>query len=272
MNTTKKAWIIALLLVLTIAVNTLGAIGIINGLSQKEVSDMYPTLITPSPFTFSIWSVIYALLIVSVIMMIIKQKDSYYESAINEIFTLFWISCLLNIAWIIVFSYLLIEVSALLILLFAITLAMICTKLLKIHQHKRWLLPVSFGLYAGWLIIASVVNIASMLVKLQWNGFGIPAETWGVIVLIAAIILVALVIIKIRNAVLTLPIAWAFFGIFQNLKSPNGYNGAYGLLQTIAIIGAIILVILAVIQFIINRYAVLPAGEKVMEPQGDSKQ
>lgn len=263
MKTAKKAWINAILLAVTLVVNALGALGIFNGTSQGEVAKMYPTLITPSPFTFSIWSVIYALLIISVIVMIIKQNDPYYESAINEISTLFWISCLLNCAWIIVFSYLLIEVSVLLIFSLAITLAIICTKLLEIHQHKRWLLPVSFGLYAGWLLIATVVNIATMLVKWEWNGFGLSAQTWAVIVLIASILLAAFVIIKIRNAVFPLPIAWAYFGIFLNLKSPNGYNGEYGLLQNIAIIGAIILVIFAVIQFIINRYAVLPENEKV---------
>ncbi|MGV8983291.1 substrate-binding domain-containing protein [Clostridium sp.] len=54
------------------------------------ISDMYPTLITPSPSTFSIWGVIYTLLIISIVVMIIKNNNSYYERAINEISFLFW--------------------------------------------------------------------------------------------------------------------------------------------------------------------------------------
>lgn len=56
METSKKAWINGLFLAVTLIINTLGALGLINGLSQKEISDMFVTLITPSPSTFSIWS------------------------------------------------------------------------------------------------------------------------------------------------------------------------------------------------------------------------
>jgi TctA family transporter len=99
MSSRKNAWVNALFLMVTLGINTLGALGIINGLSQKEVSDMFPTLITPSPSTFSIWSVIYSLLIASVLVMIIKKKDSYYHQAINRLPVLFPLSCIFNIAW-----------------------------------------------------------------------------------------------------------------------------------------------------------------------------
>ena len=75
MKTKHKAWLNLLLYLLTIGVNTMGAFGVINGLSQKEVSDAYPTLITPSPSTFSIWGVIYVLLLISLIFMIVKERD-----------------------------------------------------------------------------------------------------------------------------------------------------------------------------------------------------
>ena len=85
MNTTKKAWINAIFLIVTLAINTLGAIGLINGLTQKEISDRYVTAITPSPSTFSIWSVIYSLLIISIIVLIVKKKDPYYERALDQL-------------------------------------------------------------------------------------------------------------------------------------------------------------------------------------------
>ena len=110
MDRTKKAWINGLFFVITLAVNTLGAIGLINGLSQKEISDKYVTLITPSPSTFSIWSIIYTLLIISVIVMIMKKDDPYYQKAIDQITVLFRISCILNIAWIVTFSFVQIDV------------------------------------------------------------------------------------------------------------------------------------------------------------------
>lgn len=258
METAKKAWINALFLAVTIAVNILGALGYINGLSQKEISDMFVTLITPSPSTFSIWSVIYSLLIISVIMMIVKKYDPYYKSAVTQITALFRVSCILNMAWIIAFSYVQIELSVLLIFAFVITLSLICKELLKINDGEHWLLPLTFGIYTGWLFIATVVNTASMLVKLQWKGFGIADDIWAIIILIFAILLVVMVLSKIHNAVFPLPIAWAYFGIYQFLKAPEGFKGEFGLLQTIALAGMVVLVALATIQFYRNRLSVIP--------------
>ena len=258
MEKTKKAWINGLFLAVTLVINTLGALGFINGLSQKEISDMFVTLITPSPSTFSIWSVIYSLLIISIIVMIVKKDDSYYKSAINQISTLFWVSCILNIAWIVAFSYVQIELSVLFVFGFLITLSLICQKLLKIQDRKRWLLPLSFGIYTGWLFIATVVNIAAMLVKIRWNGFGIAAEVWAIIILIIAILLVIAVLLKIHNAAFPLPIAWAYFGIYQFLNAPEGFKGEFGLLQNIALAGMVVLVVLAGIQFYRNKLSIIP--------------
>ena len=258
METSKKAWINLLFLAATLVINTLGAIGYINGLTQKEISDMFVTLITPSPATFSIWSVIYSLLIISVIMMIVKKDDGYYKNAVDQISTLFIMSCILNMIWIIAFSYVMIELSVLFIFGFVITLALICQKLLQVNDGKHWLMPLSFGLYAGWLFIATVVNTAAMLVKLNWNGFGLADDIWAIIILIIAILLIIVVTMKIRNAAFPLPVAWAFFGIYRFLSSPEGFKGEFGLLQNIALAGAVVLVILAAIQFYRNRMSLLP--------------
>jgi len=262
MDRTKKAWINGLFLIVTLVINTLGAVGLINGLTQKQISDMYVTLITPSPATFSIWSVIYSLLLISMIVMIVKKDDLYYQKAIDHISNLFRISCILNIVWIISFSFVLVEISSLFILGFVVTLALIGIKLLEIREGKRWLLPLSFGLYSGWLFIATVVNIAAALTKLGWNGFGLSQETWGSIMLIIAIVLLIGVLLKIRNAAFPLPVAWAYFGIYQFLKSPTGFKGEFATLQIISLLGMIVLIIVAVVQFYRNHFSILPESTK----------
>lgn len=261
MERIKKAWINGLFFVVTLAVNTLGAIGVINGLSQKQISDMYLTLITPSPATFSIWSVIYTLLLISLIVMIVRKNDSYYDRAVDQISSLFRISCVLNIAWIVSFSYVLVELSLLFILGFVITLTLICQKLLTIQDKKRWLLPLTFGLYTGWLVIATVVNTAAALVKLKWNGFGLANDVWGIIILIVAVFLVIFVLSKIRNAAFPLPVAWAYFGIYQFLKAPEGFKGEFGLLQSVALAGMAVLIVVAAIQLYRNHFSLLPVSD-----------
>lgn len=263
MNSVKKAWVSAIFLAVTLVINTLGAVGLINGLSQKEISDMYPTLITPSPSTFSIWGVIYSLLIIAVIVMIVKNKVPYFQSSIDQISVLFWISCLFNIAWIVAFSFVLVELSVIFIFGLVITLSFICMKLVKIQEGRRWLLSLTFGLYTGWLFIATVVNIAAALVKQGWDGFGLPESTWAGTILVIAVALVIGVLLKNRNAAFPLPVAWAYFGIYEYLRAPVGYRvGEFGVLQIIALAGMVALIGAAAIQLYRNRFAVLPAPKK----------
>ncbi|MBS3811013.1 MAG: tryptophan-rich sensory protein [Halanaerobiales bacterium] len=257
MKREKKSWINLILLGITLIINGMGAFGLINGLSQKEVSDMNPTLITPSPSTFSIWSVIYTFLIISIVVMIVKKKDSYYKNAVDEISFLFWLSCALNIVWIISFSYNLIGLSLVFIFSFLIIMVLIVKRIGKIQTEKRWLLPIAFGLYSGWLFIATVVNIAAWLVKIGWGRFGIAAETWGSIILFIAVGLTLKVVLDIKNAIFPIPIAWAYFGIYSYLLSPEGYQGKYVFLQNTALIGIVLLVTISADQFYKNQFNIM---------------
>lgn len=257
-NITKKAWINAAFFIITLLVNGLGGSGLINGISQKEISDRYITLITPSPSTFSIWGIIFTLLFISMVVMILKRKDAYYQKAIDEINIYFRISCILNIVWMFAFSYLYIELSTFFIFGFLIMLTLICEKLREIHERKRFLLPLTFGLYTGWLFIATVVNIAASLVKLEWNGFGIPSEIWAAMILAIGVILVFVVLKSTKNVVLPLPVAWAYFGIYKFLNAPEGFQGQFGFLQTISIIGMIFLIGMAAMQLYKNNFGLFP--------------
>ena len=262
MDFKSKSWINAILLLVTLVVNAAGAFGLINNLSQKEVSDMYPTLITPSPSTFSIWSVIYTFLIISIVVMIIKNKDEYYALAVEKISLLFWISCGLNVVWIVSFSYNLIGLSTIFIFAFLIIMVLITKEIGKIQSQKRWLLPITFGLYTGWLFIATVVNISAWLVKVQWGGFGISDEIWSVIILLVAVVLTVGVLIDTKNAIFPMPIAWAYFGIYNALVASN--SGA-SLLKVVSIIGIVLLVGAAAIQFYKNKYQVMPVSTFVAQ-------
>lgn len=252
----KKVGINALFLTLTLIVNALGGFGFINDTTQSDVSNEYFTLITPSSTTFSIWSLIYGLLIVSLLVMYFKRDEEYYQQVINKITPFFILSCILNMTWIVLFSFVLVELSTLFILGYAIVLALICQQLMRIHENNRWLLPLTFGLYTGWLMIATVVNIATSLVKIEWNGFGISDNIWAIIILIVSVGLVIGVSLSVKNAALPLSVAWAYFGIYQKLA--NEYANDYSFLKLVAIIGVVVLIGYAGIQFYKNKYQVLP--------------
>ena len=249
MKTNTKAWINLGMLILTLGVNFLGGTGRINNLSQGEVSDMYNTLITPAGFTFSIWSVIYGLLLISLIVMVIKHDKSYYQDAIESITLLLWMSFIANMIWIVLFSYLQIGLSTVFIFIYLFSLVFILKKLKNLNTHREWLLPLTFGLNTGWLFIASVVNVSAFLVKIEWTGFGIEESTWAVIMMLIATLLTTFVVLQLRNAAFPLPIAWAFFGIYQAM----GSKGIEGTPQLVALICLGLLVCLSVFIFIKNN-------------------
>ena len=256
MDTKIKIGLNAIFFILTLVVNTLGGLGIINDMSQSDVSDKYFTLITPAGFTFSIWSVIYGLIAASLVVLYLRRETSYYQRALDKITPLFILTSVLNIAWIVLFSYELVELSTLFIFAYTIVLALICKQLLAINDRKHFLLPLTFGLNTGWLMIATVVNVASSLVKLEWNGFGLSDDLWGMIILIVAILIVVFVTTQTHNAAIPLPIAWAYFGIHKSLATEH--PGDYGILQLIAIIGLVVLIGVAAIQLYKNEYFILP--------------
>ncbi|MGB4985191.1 MAG: TspO/MBR family protein [Erysipelotrichaceae bacterium] len=238
-----------LFLVLTLVVNGLGAMGFINGYSQKMVSDLYGTLITPAAFTFSIWSVIYLLLFIYVIVVIVKGKDSYYGD--SKVAGLFVLSCVLNMAWIVAFAYLQMAVSAIIILMIACVLNLINKRLLAINEGGHWLAPLTFGLYSGWLVIATVVNVSSMLVQMDFNGFGLSYEVWAMIMLGVSVLLVILLQLNNRNVVYAWPVAWAYFGIYSTLKAGS-------MLANIALVGLVVMVLFSFLLLVRNKFKIIP--------------
>ena len=260
MKTKTKAWVNLALFIATLAINALGAFGFINNLSQKEISDKYPTLITPSSGTFSIWGVIYTLLLISLVYMIVKAKDDRTARTIEAGSLPFWVSSIANILWIVTFSYEWIGISTLLILLLVLSLAVLNSRLKAPEGIGQKVNALAFGLYNGWLIVATVVNVAAFLVQVNWDGFGLGADTWALIILVVALLLTALIQLRLRNAVLTLPLAWAYYGIWQQHKMGGLYNGQYPavIASTLVIAGAF--VVIAVIVFILNKRCLLPSG------------
>ena len=82
----------------TVAVNGLaGSTTLLGGKLSAEVSDLYPTLITPAGFTFSIWGIIYTLLLVFVVYQVLPRNRN--QSFLQRISFLFALSGVLNIFW-----------------------------------------------------------------------------------------------------------------------------------------------------------------------------
>lgn len=242
MNSFKLAFSNLIMLFLVFLFNFLTGTGKINDLSQADISAMFPTKITPAGFAFSIWGVIYTLVLISILWMLYKHKESEMQRIIHAVAWWFNLSALANILWTITFSYLKLPLSTLLIGILLISLTMILINLSKIALKLNSILPVAFGLYGGWVMIATVVNIAASLVQANWGGFGLSHVLWANIILIVSLLIVFFVTFRTTNAIVPIPVAWAYFAIYVAEDS------------IIALIGVFILVAMFIYQFYQNKF------------------
>jgi hypothetical protein len=208
----------------TVAVNGLaGSTTVLNGVSSADVSDMYPTLVTPAGFTFAIWGVIYTLLAVFVIYQLLpKNRDKPFIAQVGMFFGL---SSLFNICWLFLWHYN--QISLSLILMFALLLSLILIyRRLDIGRAKtsvteRLCVHLPFSVYLGWISIATIANFSVALTAAEWNGFGVAPETWaGLIICVAVVLTLAMLLLR-KDLAFSLVVVWALFGI---LSKQSGYG------------------------------------------------
>jgi hypothetical protein len=106
------------------------------------------------------------------------------------------------------------------------------------------ILQIPISIYLAWLTVATVANIASALIAVNWNGFGISYEVWGLIMLLVGVGLAIFLYRGFnRDVVLPLVYIYAYVGvIFRYSDQPLILAGAA--------IGAVVLAALSVYHFI----------------------
>lgn len=207
-------FLIAIGFAATVFVNFLATIGKINGISTAAVSDANPTLFTPSGYAFSIWGVIYLLLLVYVLVQLFSAElgkdDSLHKAA-------FWfiVSSAANVGWIFAWQYsqFLISVAVMAVLLFSLTRIMALVAGSEKTMTNLFSLELPFGLYAGWITVAIIPNVAVLLLRLGWDGFGIPWFIWLIAVLLLATLITLKATRDTRNVAYPVAVLWGLTGI-----------------------------------------------------------
>ena len=257
-NTTRgpiKA-LVAVTYLAMVAMNFLANALPLNGRRTGDISDAYPSLFTPAGFTFSIWGVIYLLLGAHVLYQLglfRGSPDTVEQSALlNRVGVLFAISSLANTAWVFAWHYDNIPLSAVLITVILVCLALIVTTLrsANLTGRRRWLIGVPFSVYFGWTTVAVVANMTVLLVSRGWDGFGLADSTWAVIMVLVAMVIGTTTMLRNRDVAYGVVLVWAYFGILIRQTSADGLGGRYP-----AIIAAVIasLVIYVVAELVLLR-------------------
>jgi hypothetical protein len=235
-----------------IAVNALANILPINGYNTGQISAFYPNAFVPAGFTFSIWGVIYLLLLFYTIgFTYYTLKQEQYPKAftlIERINIYFLLTCVFNMSWIIAWHYLQIELSLVIMLLFLFTLIQLFLKSNTIARDltlsQRFILQTPFIVYLGWISVATIANTTALLVAYKWTALSIAPVYWSASMILIALLLAVLMLKKFKAVPFALVVTWALWGI----KASQG--SVYPLIQSITTVSVACLFVMIAITLI----------------------
>ncbi len=234
-------------LIVALTFNALANALPLNGRNTGEISDSIPNLFVPAGITFSVWGVIYLLLIILVIYQlrsVVKQNDS--NPAVDRLGIWFFISSIANATWIITWHWGLLLPSLAIMLLLLASLIIMYTRIRKeFFEHEittgfKAAVSLPISIYLGWITVATIANFTAVLVVFQWGRFGLSESLWTVIIIVVAIAVNLLAIILKGDIWFALVGLWALLGIYLKRTSLESEP-----IQTVIIVSIAGMVILA---------------------------
>jgi translocator protein len=219
----------------------IGQFGLGGRPTNGELSDMYPTLVTPIGFMFSIWGLIFIVQALWVLWQFLVPSQRNSE-AVYKVGWWYAIAVVFQCGWTFAFSW---EVMwASLVCMYGICIALV-TATLRLQTYEKiwkgyllWQFPIS--VHCGWIIAASAVNTNVLPVFYDATAtvqIGVASASLGVLVIVAFAWLAAYPVDLTPPCVLI----WALTGVYLALDDPkDGIVETFSERQTMAIQYAVV--------------------------------
>jgi hypothetical protein len=215
------------------------AVGI-NGNTVGSLSRKYDNLFTPASYAFSIWGIIFLLLIVYVIHQWISQGHQKFQEGYQIRGSWFLLANAMNGLWVIVWLY---EWTAVSVLVMSVMLYALLKELLAVsHTSASWreklFLNLPISIYTGWISVAIIANTSAFLSKLEWSGEPFTETTWTLIMIAIAIAVNLFVLATTKRGGYVLVGAWALFAIHVRQELANPDIGQLAWVGTMILLGS----------------------------------
>ena len=202
-------------LVFVLVMNSVSEAIPLNGQTSAQIANRLPIFFVPANYVFSIWGVIYALLIAFTIYQALpSQRENPYLRKMGYWFAL---TCVANGTWLVLFHYNQFALSMVAMIILLAALIVIYTRIEvgrgAVSNATRWCIQIPFSTYLGWITVATVANAAYVLYDAQWNGFGISGEVWAAIMLVVAAAITLTIVVTRRDIAYSAVLLWALVGI-----------------------------------------------------------
>ncbi|MBU1142135.1 MAG: tryptophan-rich sensory protein [Firmicutes bacterium] len=220
----------------------------INGQNTGEISDQYPNLFQPTGSTFSIWGVIYLLLGAYSVFQIIRigqVETDVIEKTYFNLNILFSMSSIANISWLLFWHHNKIGLSMIAMIILLVSLILISNQVGSLNSLTK----IAFGVYFGWIVVATIANFTIWLVDLGVPSFERPAVLLTVLILIVGIIIGSIVIYLKSDIAFGIVLIWAYIGILIRHLSQSEFNFQYPAIVFTTIFSLVLLLIINGIVF-----------------------
>lgn len=222
-------------------VNVVSNIFPLNGLSIGEISNtLFKNVqIIPANYAFAIWGLIYLGLFGLGIYQVLPNQR--HDSDLRKISYLLVIACFAQSIWVYLFLSRLFSLSVVAMLGILLPLIAIYVRLgigtNPVSRLQKWCVHIPISIYLAWISVATIVNVASALYFVGWNGWGISAEVWTVIMLLVAAALATFIAVQRRDIAYPGVTVWALVAIaIKHWDNPT--------LRIVALVCAVALVLL----------------------------
>ena len=211
-----------------VSVNALANILPIGGINTGAVSDSYPNLFAPAGLTFSIWGVIYVLLLLFCLYQLGMLGGNH--ALVKRIGPLFIMSSLANTAWIFSWNYRIIPLSLVLMTVLLVTLILTYLRISRaagLSLFDKLFMRLPFSIYFGWITVATIANVTTLLVDIGWNRFGLSESFWTVVAMAAGAVIGVAAMLRNKDPFYGLVILWAYLGILLKHLPSGAFAGRY---------------------------------------------
>lgn len=256
MATLKKQQTLSILnmgaVLFTIGINYFSQLYTINGNRVSDMSNKYSNLFTPAGYAFAIWGIIFLALFTfagfQIYRTFVRKKKFDFISQVGLWFIIANVGTGL---WVVVwlYDYTLVSVLIMLVILFSLIKIVVNTNM------ERWRAPaktIMFGwwpisIFAGWISVATIANIAAYLSKIGWSGGFLTPIDWTIVMIVVATLLNLVLIYTRGMREFAVVGVWALIAIY--VRHQNSYES----IAMTALVGAAFIFISVFVHAFMNR-------------------
>ncbi len=156
---------VVLSVLVTVIVNILANALPLNGLNTGEISDRFEVYFVPAGYVFSIWGLIYIGLIAYAVFQALPSQRQNPRLRATGWWTV--LAGLANSVWIFLWHYeqFPATLAAMLVLLASliVTYLRLGTGRTTVSPAEKWAVRIPFSIYLGWITVATIANVTSLL-------------------------------------------------------------------------------------------------------------